>query len=67
MLLLQARPNGWEVVEGDVPSDESGRGLRGRAMYALTRLSTSLGLSSVEEDDTEYKQWVLGSKFSYYV
>ena len=44
----------WEVVEG--------RGLRGRVLYSLTRLSSALGLTSVDEDDAEYKQRVIGSE-----
>ena len=51
----------WQLVEGSVPSDDSGRGLFSRVGYQLTRFSGALGLTAVGEDDDEYKQRVFGS------
>ena len=51
--------NDWEMIDGRVPSDTSGRGL----LYTVGRLASVMGLTSVDEDDEEYKQRVVGSEW----
>ena len=49
----------WQLVEGHVPSDSSSGGLLGTA---VNRLSNALGLTTPDEDDSEYRKRVLKSE-----
>ena len=52
----------WQLVEGHVPSDR--RGVVSSVVYSMNRLSNALGLTALDEDDSEYKQRVMRSEGS---
>ena len=51
-----------QLVEGHIPSDRSGRGVVSSVVYSMNRLSNALGLTALDEDDSEYKQRVMRSE-----
>ena len=42
------------MVREEVPADTRSSGAVGRAVYSLSRLSNTLGLTAADEDDSEY-------------
>ena len=63
---LDRSSDGWLLVEGQSPSDSSGRRFLRGVVYSLSRLSTALGLTGGDEDDSQYKQRVMRSGWSQY-
>lgn len=61
---LERSSDGWQLVEGQVPSDSSGRRFLRGVVYSMTRLSAALGLTAGDEDDSQYKQRVMRSGWS---
>ena len=52
----------WQLMEGHIPSGRNGRGVLSSVVYSMNRLSNALGLTALDEDDSEYKQRVMRSE-----